>query len=79
MAGTCDAPWTDEQVAAITRWQEAGYVHELTCGNDSRHRALVAENAGLRCLDCDYTQNWVPEIVMHLWPNPLERTRGGGV
>ena len=30
--------------------------HPFTCGNDSRHRPLVATLIGWRCADCDYVQ-----------------------
>lgn len=42
-------------------------VHPLTCGKDSRHAPLVpyvdGERLGLRCIDCDYIQEHVPEAV----------------
>lgn len=48
-------------VAAINAWQNAGNVHPLTCGNDSRHPNLVpfdklGDGVWLRCLACDYLQ-----------------------
>jgi hypothetical protein len=51
----------------VREWQSNPMVHPLTCGNDSGHRKLVPVEAGggvfLVCLDCDYPQDWIPEIV----------------
>lgn len=52
------APFTSAQVEAMNAYQEAGMFHPFTCGNDSRHRNLVATEKGWICPDCDYTQNW---------------------
>lgn len=51
------APWNGQQLANIIKWQNAGYVHELTCPN--RHKLDVNER-GLICHKCNYTQTWVP-------------------
>lgn len=61
---------THENFQAIIKWQEAGCVHPLTCGNDSGHANLlpsVAANGDLvlRCTDCDYVQTYIPEMVLH--------------
>jgi hypothetical protein len=62
------APWTDEQVEGLNRWQTAGIMHPYTCANrnDDRHPSrafldrgtLLATPDGWVCPDCDYTQNW---------------------
>lgn len=52
------APWTQEQVDGLNRYQASGVFHEFTCGTDSRHRALVATVDGWVCLDCPYRQDW---------------------
>ena len=54
---------------AVKRWQSSDHVHPLTCGIESKHRPLVAIEAEeqqvvLRCLDCDYRQTHIPEIVL---------------
>jgi len=60
------APFTDEQVAAIRRWQEDPRVHPLTCGNDRCGADLEVDRDGLRCPRCDYTQPWAPDVcAMH--------------
>jgi len=64
---------------AIEAWQHNDHVHPLTCGNDSNHELLVAKMVPtsnvivvssdqgskiiLKCPDCDYVQEHVPEIV----------------
>lgn len=72
------APWTDEQVAALNRWQACDWVHPFTCGNrgdqDHEHTGgdiLVATNAGWQCTSCDYTQNWAHDFMLKLPENPL--------
>lgn len=41
------APLTPEQKLALVKaWQDAGFVHELTCGNDSGHPPLVPKLEG---------------------------------
>lgn len=70
---TTHAPWTDEQVAALNRWQTSGEFHPFTCGSGNRgddaHVAhakqfggdfgqLVATRDGWVCPVCDYRQTW---------------------
>ena len=50
--------WTDEQVFQLNASQHRGDIHPYTCGNDSRHRPLIATPQGWRCADCDYKQGW---------------------
>jgi hypothetical protein len=58
------APFTDEQVEALNRFQARPDAHPFTCGNDARRHDrqvnLVATNEGWVCSDsgCSYTQNW---------------------
>jgi hypothetical protein len=56
-----------EKLEAIKEWQSDDMIHPLTCGNNSNHRNLIGEEIDgkiiLKCLDCNYIQNWVPEIV----------------
>jgi hypothetical protein len=57
-----------EIVNAVISWQADMMVHPLTCGNDSNHRSLAPEvrddEVILRCLDCDYEQDHIPEVVL---------------
>lgn len=52
---------------AIRKFQSCPYVHEMTCGNDSRHETLkgieIRGKVVLICPDCDYVQNHVPDFV----------------
>ena len=50
--------WTEEQVKLLNEQQQRMDRHPYTCGNNSRHRSLVATEYGWVCLDCNYTQNW---------------------
>lgn len=60
-AGMALAPFTANQSASINAFQVSGSPNPLTCGNDTRHHVLVAEiGGGLRCIDCDHTQNFAP-------------------
>jgi hypothetical protein len=54
---------------AVKRWQASTHVHPLTCGVQSTHRPLVAIEAEeqqvvLCCLDCDYRQSHIPDVVL---------------
>lgn len=61
------APWTDEQVAALNRWQGYGFVHEFTCAAithpEGANNVLVAERVGWFCPACDYTQGWAHDYM----------------
>lgn len=59
------APWTIDQVSALNRWQDAGFVHPFTCPNDSA--ALVATYDGWRCLapNCGFRQNWAHDFMLN--------------
>lgn len=65
------APFTDEQIEALNAFQECRCYHPFTCGNDSRHRDLIATKDGWICLDCDYTQQWAHGFMA----TPEARTR----
>lgn len=61
------APWTEEQVKSLRRWQWSPNVHPYTCPNrtDSPHEEHYGDLGGLRptqtalvCDDCGYTQTW---------------------
>jgi hypothetical protein len=62
------APWTDEQVLALNRFQTMP-VHAFTCVNPApsgEHVNLVAKRDGWICPDCDYTQDWAHEEMIHI-------------
>jgi hypothetical protein len=68
------APWTDEQVAALNRFQTGGRMHPFTCrhrdqsGHVERPHAdlgqLVATRDGWTCPDCGYTQDWAHRMMV---------------
>ena len=65
-------PWTEEQVKALNEYQNNGWMHPYTCGNnrsDKKHKAyqekhggdfgqLVATVDGWVCPVCGYKQDW---------------------
>lgn len=71
------APWTQEQAAALVRWQKSNYVHPFTCPNrgDGNHSTtvhsreggdlgeLVPTKDGWFCPSCDYRQDWAHDFM----------------
>lgn len=59
--GRIFAPWTEEQVVALNRFQRSP-MHPFTCGREHSygHSTLYATPNGWECPDprCGYTQNW---------------------
>jgi len=57
-------------INAVKNYQNSPFYHPLTCGNDSNHRNLEPfEDNGivkLKCLDCEYIQDWIPVCVLEL-------------
>ncbi len=53
------APFTEDQVKAITEYQQESPWHQYTCYTDSQHPTLVASTDGLICNECGHVQNWV--------------------
>lgn len=70
------APWTDDQVAALARWQTYGFVHEFTCmaidHPAGKNNVLYPTRDGWRCLHCDYTQDWAHNFMFEPQTNPLD-------
>ena len=70
----------EEIVEKVRRYQEGEYFHPLTCGNDSSHSLLVAEDHGgkvvLVCTDCDYVQGWIPESIVKADYDELDKILG---
>jgi hypothetical protein len=64
------APWTEDQVQALNRWQKFGYVHEFTCPNDGG--ALHATLTGWVCTQCDYVQDWAHDFMTKPTPDSKE-------
>lgn len=66
------APFTNEEVRALNRWQSSKFVHPFTCGQrdlpghkehadkvgDHDHGILIATQSGWICPVCDYKQDW---------------------
>jgi len=55
-------------IRIVSKWQAAGFIHELTCRVDSRHEALVpVEREGrvvLACPTCGAVQEHIPAVVL---------------
>ena len=62
------APWTDDQVEALNRWQKAGVVHPFTCPGDQPgcgdHRELIARADGWHCSCGAYRQDWAHDFML---------------
>ena len=48
--------WSDDKVYRLNADQHISSRHPYTCGNDSRHRPLIATPYGWVCADCEYRQ-----------------------
>ena len=57
------APWSDEQVKALTHRQNMGHVHPFTCGTSECRRPLVATRDGWICTGCAYRQDWAYDFM----------------
>jgi hypothetical protein len=60
-----------QKIEAVKRWQSNSNFHPATCGCNSEHRPLVAENIGnvmpiLTCRDCSYIQR-IPWVIYAAW------------
>ncbi len=57
-----------EIIAAVNRWQTDARLHPLTCCVGDKHRHLtpveVEGKVILACPDCEYRQDYVPEVVL---------------
>lgn len=80
------APFSDEQVEALNKYQREAPFHPFTCANrgDGNHvehaghsdlGMLTATNEGWVCSDCDYTQLWAHAFMAQPWP-PTARIPG---
>ena len=58
----------EDVIRIVTKYQNFGMVHELTCGDDSRHQALEpVERDGkviLVCPTCQAVQEHIPDFVL---------------
>lgn len=41
-----DAPWTNDEVASLNGYQQAGYMHPFTYGDGDEQVDLIATNEG---------------------------------
>src|SRR5688572_9731472 len=66
--GTVSARSNEDIIRIVTKYQNFGMVHELTCASDGRHEALEpVERDGkivLVCPTCDAVQEEIPAFVL---------------
>ena len=69
----------EEIIKRVNSWQNAGFVHPLTCGNSSKHDNLYPdiENGKviLRCPNCKYTQSNIPPSILEIEPELMEEEK----
>jgi len=66
-----EAPFTDEQVKLLERYQKCESVHPFTCFFDTSE--LVPSVMGWFCTQCDYTQAWCHAMMIDLnWIEMVE-------
>lgn len=73
-----EAPFDDQQVENLNRYQQFGLFHGFTCGRDHDDpRHLVATPAGWVCPKegCEYTQTWAHEGMAKFTRAEEERLR----
>jgi len=64
---------------AVIWYQHQKDVHQLTCGKNSNHKPLTVnvdkkgKVIGLKCEECDYIQNNIPDIVVDMYKKYLEK------
>jgi len=58
-----------DKIAKIVAFQKNDNWHQLNCGNDSQHLPLVPKEVNgkviLKCVECDYDQDYIPECVLN--------------
>ncbi len=74
-----EAPWTDEQVTQLNRFQHGGYFHPFTCGIRDTHPdnegILIATPEGWHCpvQTCPYRQAWCHDFMADkAWNDGME-------
>lgn len=66
------APFSDEQVEGLRRWQTCGYVHEFTC---CKHVTMDVETRGFVCPECGRVQTWAHAFMVNPPPDPFALIR----
>lgn len=70
------APFTKDQVDALNKWQQAGYVHPFTCCSTNRSECpdegqLIATEEGWVCPCGKYKQLWAHDFMFELPKHPF--------
>jgi hypothetical protein len=53
-----NTPWDDNTIKVLNKYQQSGWVHPYTCGDENCRDVLIATKDGWTCPSCDYTQSW---------------------
>jgi len=67
-------------IEAVSKWQKSVFIHPLTCCNNSSHKSLIPIELNgkviLKCLDCNYVQETIPEpVILYYKKDFLEKTK----
>lgn len=72
--------WTDDQVASLNGFQDAGMFHPFTCGGAGCSEVLIAQNDGWHCPKCSYRQFWAHTWMLDWsWKNGVNPLGTAGV
>jgi len=60
------APFTKDQITALNRYQQAGFMHPFTCPGERNcnNRNLIARRTGWVCACGAFTQDWAHEFMI---------------
>lgn len=75
------APFTDEQVIALQKWQDAGVIHPFTCcshdgcerSSREDHGVLIPTKEGWICPCGKWKQDWCHDFMIKPVVDPFER------
>lgn len=60
----------EEIIVKVNEWQDAGFVHPLTCFKDSKHPKLIPviidNKVKLTCTECGSVQEIIPKVVLEV-------------
>ena len=78
----CNAPWSEEVIARLNRWQACNFVHSFTClgmrsnGKRCLQRDLAATPDGWVCACGTYKQDWAHSSMAEREPPTFESIFG---
>lgn len=72
------APWTDDQVMQLNRYQTGEYMHPFTCPSEMHEAVLIGSRDNWECPypECDYTQTWAHDFMVNKgWMDEVDAYR----